>query len=587
MPEQALNSPTGSINGDHRFTQLDTSRNRIDENILLQEISKKYILIPKLAAAKQQYDNDYTKKITPKIEENADWKSKYDILDKLKRDEKEQDNSSRQEDFKPDRVIAKIYSKEHDITPDDGPLLEYKNDIPVKLTSEDQIPYGLQGLSKNNAGIEQTHLYANQLNDAITDNNHRNIKNNVHNDNTQINTYGENSIQNNAYDQTHIQNTDFDHKDIENTVYRQNMVYDEIPSKDNTDYLHSQEEYNNVKYGQNVEEIREPVLPVETDINTAETIDNTYLQTTNPNIIPQEELTITSDSMVHESNEEENNNIADTNDQIYVEPDEIALTHDMNASDLINESNNEMRLEDDPTALPVNNDYAIETVSAQGYTSESVQLLDGVNVNPEPQILDGNNDLTFDPAVEVENANTPGETFNNDQHEENLYNEQTENYDYTEENVTENYNSEYSAPTENYQQNDEYAYYEGAQPEQPYTGINENEETTQQYDQNYEQQYGTAYDPQAYQQEGYNQEYAQGYEQQGYVDPQQQYETVDETQQDLQYESQDNLTAQYVEQQLDHEESYVENLVNKTEGSISQNDPQEIPMVAEQQEKVQ
>ncbi|XP_063367575.1 uncharacterized protein LOC134655989 isoform X2 [Cydia amplana] len=72
-------------------TDLGVLTKPMDETYILNEISKKYILIPKLRSIAGE---DYIPRAIKQDNNNdGDWKSKYSILDKLKQNEKEETNS--------------------------------------------------------------------------------------------------------------------------------------------------------------------------------------------------------------------------------------------------------------------------------------------------------------------------------------------------------------------------------------------------------------------------------------------------------------------------------------------------------------
>lgn len=499
-----------------------------------------------------------------KIDEHADWKSKYDILEQLKKDEKEPDSTTCQEgsfNTELDQDAANHYSKENYLTKDEDSLLEYKAEFPVKLSGENPLTYNI----KNDAQTEQNCLYDNQdidLNNSIYENNNVAEINLKPKQLTPImNNNDENLIQTIGYDQYNIENTAYDH----------------IPSKDIEYQLSQTESLHNDKYATDIIEIAQPISHLDINKNTnMETSGEMYSQIATEPVVPDHAFL----------KEEDTNNIVDTNKQICLDQVEVPLVKATNDSNINDEMNSVAALENNYNTPDTNIEYPIETINVEDYTpSEGVKLVDGENINPKPQVIVESNDLTYhyDPIVETDNVNISEHPSNTDH--EGFYKENTEVYDYTEEGVAETYNTEYTAPPENYQQNEEYAYYEGGQI--AHTEINENEETLQQYDQNYEQQYGAAYDQQVYQQ----QDYGQDYNQQEYVEPQQQYETVGQNEQDLQYGNQDNLTAQYVEQQLDNEEGYVKESPNEILEESNIHTPvksQQIPaVVADQEAKLQ
>ncbi|XP_028159595.1 putative uncharacterized protein DDB_G0282499 isoform X1 [Ostrinia furnacalis] len=529
-PKQAVESLPSDPYNDQRLLQrpLEVPKQHIDETIL-QEISKKYILIPKVRPA----HDDFATETPSKIEDNTDWKSKYQILEQIKKEEKEQDSPTHHEIL---QTANNTY--EETITKDkEHPVTEYINKIPDNIISENKLSYNLQTYPKDNV-IDEQRYYDNNIETLeVSNDNLDNPKNNIETTNPHDTVNDnfvnyENNYEDNVYEQMSINNiTDISEKNINNYEYTQKLDESRINS--------TEEDAVMKMSGENSAKIYPEADSDQTNIPSI------------PSVPPD------ADSNEQPKRDNENHQQVYTNQEIYLDREEVAPVQDMNASDFVDEINNVVP-ESNPN-MAADTEYPIETINVQDFTPhDDVQLQDGININPQPQVLVGQDDLTYhyDPVVETENAIDGTKTFGTEQNQD-FYNEHgDQNYDYTEEGVADNYNTEQITPNENYEQN-EYAYYEGAQTEQPYPEANDNEVTSQRYDQNYEQQYGVAYDQEAYQQQGY----AQGLEQTEYAEQMQHYEGQDQTQQDFEkvhYENQDNLTPQYVEQQLDNEQGFTE-----------------------------
>ncbi|XP_063627971.1 uncharacterized protein LOC134799489 isoform X2 [Cydia splendana] len=90
--QPAMVNPLSKFKETATPTDLGVFTKPMDETYILNEISKKYILIPKLRSIAGE---DYIPRAIIKQDNNndGDWKSKYSILDKLKQNEKEETNS--------------------------------------------------------------------------------------------------------------------------------------------------------------------------------------------------------------------------------------------------------------------------------------------------------------------------------------------------------------------------------------------------------------------------------------------------------------------------------------------------------------
>lgn len=530
MAKQAVESPISLPYNDQRLLHLETPRKHLDETIL-QEISKKYILIPKLRPTLDDYITD----IKPKLDDTTDWKSKYQILEQLKRDEKEQDSPTREEIFQADPKSdeSNINYMETTTKEDIQPSLKYIHENNDHILSENQLSYNLQSYPNDTQEVEQRYNYNNVNETEPANDGFDNYKNNI--EHSELgNTLTDNDI-----------NGRFDHFEGN----EENNDYDHMKSNENNEIL--EKSIDNYEYIENEDS---KIRPEQDTVINEDPAKVDLKADASQNNVENEYNPVESNSNEQPNND--SNEQFNTNQETYLDREEVTFVENVNANNLHNVINNDIAPNSDSNEV-ANTDYPIETIDVKDFTPhDDVQLVDGVNINPEPQVLVAPDDLTYhyDPIVETSNITDPTTTIDAEQSQE-FYNEQVDqNYDYTEEGVADKYNAEYTAPNENYEQN-EYAYYEGAQTEQVYPEANDNEETSQRYDQNYEQQYGATYDQEAYPQ--------QGYEQSEYSEEQMQhYEAQDQTQQDLgtmQYEqNQDNLNPQNVEQQLDHEQGYAE-----------------------------
>ncbi|XP_063387243.1 uncharacterized protein LOC134673222 isoform X2 [Cydia fagiglandana] len=89
--QPAMVNPLSNFKETATPTDLGVLAKPMDETYILNEISKKYILIPKLRSIAGE---DYIPRAIKQDNNNeGDWKSKYSILDKLKQNEKEETNS--------------------------------------------------------------------------------------------------------------------------------------------------------------------------------------------------------------------------------------------------------------------------------------------------------------------------------------------------------------------------------------------------------------------------------------------------------------------------------------------------------------
>ncbi|XP_052756649.1 probable serine/threonine-protein kinase clkA isoform X2 [Galleria mellonella] len=502
------------------FLPLNVPRTQIIEKTLLQEISKKYILIPK---NRPGFDSQYAQTVKTYAED--DWKSKYDILEQLKNDEKDSDISScRGVKYRPENNIVQGKTQ-YDFTDisneKEQPISEYKEDEPEK----DQ--------------DKKSHDY--QLHQELD------------NDNINYSEYNQDNL-----NTITVSSENVTKKEIEEIPYK---TYDKIKN-DLPDNVRQNEEQNQVfcetKFEEKIESIskldnaqeKNPEWDTHEDLKSDLNSDNNLKleNTIHEQYLPTKEIVYKPDTeKVTISNE-----------------GEVASTPNINDDNFIKMTSN------DSFEEQVVTEYPIETVNVQDYTpNNDLKLEEDPNIKIEENTDVINN---FEPTNQYDpNSTTVAENMENPldssgieafdaEQRELFYSEQThQDYVYNQDEDANVYNQDYVSQNENYQDNQGNGYYEGADTEQVYSAeINDNEETSQRYDPNYEQQYGP-YEPQQ-EQQGYEQQYI---EPQEYVGPQE-YES--ETRQELtqqeyyqpQFEEQHLETQETIEQQLDNEQGYVE-----------------------------
>ncbi|KAG6449987.1 putative mediator of RNA polymerase II transcription subunit 26 isoform X2 [Manduca sexta] len=445
-----LPSPTKQI-------VTDVSKKYLDDSILLQEITKKYILIPKRRA---MFSNDYTETTKPAIESDSDWKSKYDILNELKKNDK----------------AEREKEKENPI----------KNEEPfVKMLNNEQV------LNNNVMNIPDTKQHSvSQYDDITPDKELYESKTNKFNktNNDDLKTTAIITCNEKQFNKNNIQN-------IPPTVIN------DLECK-----------LTAVSVAQGRTENIECINPVE---NTGELTDS------NINTLERDKLECSNKiqaelDLPQQIEFQENHDQNNTQEPILSAIGSSDLTND--ATNDTNIVTNEGLIESEAVQYP------IEIINVQEFTpGENVILEDGVNINPnfdredsalvhEPQNEVATEETAID-SVDVAGI----EAFDAEQREM-FYSEQpNQNYSYDQMNAESNYQQ--YPQNENYQQNEEYAYYEGVPQDQNYSAeLNEFEETSQPYDQTYQEQYA-AYDPVSYaNDETYDQEPQQYEEIQG-IDP--------------------------------------------------------------------
>ncbi|KAJ0173624.1 hypothetical protein K1T71_010773 [Dendrolimus kikuchii] len=508
---------------------LEVPKNHIDETILLKELSNKFILIPKLSTTiSSDYENN-TKQDTnfeQIIEDNSDWKSKYDILDKLKKKDKEEyiDNPTHKENYGlKTNDVPEVYGKTH------------KNEIKTNdHTNEDRtLKYRLEIPEKDIIEIK---------------------------DNFELPNVGKCDTTNDSYHKIHPVNTvnpSYDTTQFNAKV--ESEMGQKMQNLDLNDHQQSDNNLNLKSYGK---------------------VENTYSEAINADT-PYSETELYSEQKVHESYDNPNSpteypSAVETNDQSVplVEENEknldIAnisyfnedktLVAEIAPDDLVKEISHEIKSD-------TTNEFPVEIINTQDFTpNEAVKLEDSVNINSvgvdllnqAPINLTDHPEAVSDNVVIQEHTEntvdaTDIEAFDTEQREM-FYSEQQEVYDPNADNV---YQAGGYNQNENFQQDEQYAYYQ-SQLEQSYPiEINEHEEASQKYDPSYEKQYG--YEEDGYAQQDESQQLV--YDQQQLEHNPEQENNYDQIQQEynpLQYEQEHYEPETQIEQQLDNEQGYIE-----------------------------
>ncbi|XP_053613656.1 uncharacterized protein LOC128677083 isoform X2 [Plodia interpunctella] len=498
-------------------SSLDVPK-QFDETIFLQEITKKYILIPKIRPSNEAA-NISIPTLKPTFEENGDWKSKYEILEQLKKGEKEPDASvfcpefSEQNTYdnlqEPD--VQKYY--DHNI---DQSKLSYKYELPEK-------------------DKDDKHCTEAQKNfEAFAE-------------------HSTNALSNNQVDQSLI----------EEPLINTNTV-DSLP-QNNFEFNNNREQLETHSYLENQTKCTPTLNPEPASID--ENIEHNIPPNYSSGNDDERDTPATVNTQYTPVEEDK-----DTGDTEKYYPEDMQSVEVIHPDDLVKQINDTVK----PIAASAsteNYQYPIQTVDVQDFTPDSQAVLqDGGNINPEgypaelsnAYALENSNptyeyDCSSEVISHIENTtDTSGiEAFDAEQREM-FYSEGTnENYGYNQDNMVEVYDQELPVQGADYSQA-EAVYYEGYDAEQVYpVDTGEHEDTNQRYDPHYEQQYTTNYSSQEYSQEGYDQQvHAQNPNSEGDMNK------VQEGLEQFQFEEQHEYeTVQNIEQQLDAEQGFNEQIM--------------------------
>ncbi|XP_047511452.1 uncharacterized protein LOC125053884 isoform X1 [Pieris napi] len=450
-----------------------------EESAILKAVSQKYILIPKISPEQSKYCNEYKEKTISPIENDSDWKRKYNILDELK---KEQKSSHYTEYIAKDDTYNDLPTKDvlltnqnfsFDLNRESEPVEEILcneniNEMPTSEThSKQDIQYKLD--EKN--GLCKT--------DTLTNTNEFNIKC-VPQEKKIVRDCLEKNICSEKFDMQETQVEPLKDHEIRNSN-SETQKYDES-LKDNSDNKCI------------------PLHVTKADYNTM-----------NNELISQN---VTAQPIINNVSQDYNSSSIDS-------PERKEVTECIN--------------------LPIdhqieeNKDIHHEKINIEEHSSDVGEL--GIISKPSLEI-EVMTPQTIERNVEDQSQIEEFETEQKDL----FYSEdQNVNYPYNEEQVA----------GDIYENNEQYSYYEATKedPNQYVTNVNEHEESTEQYDPHYEQQFST------YQDNPIQTQYTEDYAQNEGVDYQQQqfYENYGQQQAD---------TPLGTEQQIDENSVYEENVGN-------------------------
>ncbi|CAG4953856.1 unnamed protein product [Parnassius apollo] len=480
----------------------------LNEAALLKEISKKYILIPRYTNM-IEYDNNLSMKSN--IDDNNDWKSKYNILEELKKSEKEEE--PRTEAIVANELTSRIKNnlepkekiKEVKINDDDC-----KNDFKNNIYNENHVSTTKTLMEKE---------YSNNIEECQAESP---IK-----ENTDISKVLRNENCN-AMD-SRVAAVELTEKEKIQNDY-------EILLKPKEEYGSTKEiEYNNQKRNINIDNQEatqalpktEKPQPYETNVMNEENIEkqNIYSKSENSDTVATESSNIY--NALHEPPSDINLEQTKITDNTSVNNHNELLLNEEVLQEVSNLKEGSYDVSQDRNNQ---NDTKIST------DIEFIEPIDLVQQYEQPEKCEQNIENTFDENQVQEYEAEQQEMF---------YTEQRDNdYTYDQTGTNDNADIDY-ANNEKYNQNENYAYYEGDSQEQTYPReIDEHEESTEQYDPHYEDQYGN-YDQNPPQNESVEQ-----YGTEDYIN-QQDYNQ-------LQYEQTDYNSEKQIERQLDSEQDYVE-----------------------------
>lgn len=495
-----------------------SNKDNLDETIFLKDLSKRYILIPKLHSTVS--DNEINIKMPdiksdPILDDNNDWKSKYHILTQLNKTE--------------NKVLRKVNHspKTNDIPTKYENTQKYETNFNNNINEDDNMKYKYEIPEKDVTVNKDTIDLLNTENNDIINDSYQKIQ--TTND------------LNPSYEPTHFETYESNISNkIQNLYLSGNLLSDDKLNTKNYDGV-----VENVNPTTNSEYIS---LNSETEIyyeqKNQENCEN--LNVSEPEFQKSEKIS----NLDHNVSfvERNENNLSGTNTSYFTK----------NAPDNVVQ-------EIEKEVMPdTTNEFPIETINMQNFTlNENTTSEDGVNINHEdislnqvPIDVTNHVNTNSDPVIIQEHTDntvytTDIEEFDKEQREM-FYSEQHEAFDPNTDNIYEG--SEYNKK-ENLQQ-DEYNYYQGQVEQADSVEINEHEETAQRYDPSYEEQY--AYRDQVYDQQIETQKQLE-YRQQQYEENYVQENNYDELQQEynqIQYE--DYQPEIQIEEQFDKEQGHVE-----------------------------
>ncbi|CAH0728300.1 unnamed protein product, partial [Brenthis ino] len=423
---------------------LPTYSKNLEETTILKEISQKFILIPKLQSA---LHNNTTYPLIENIQD-SDWRSKYNILDELKRNEKETTDEKNDyvfgstEDHKTTGCVETptLLQFDHPLLDDyiKPPPKDLSNESVINVVSKDETPYlEWKPVAKVNFNIPEENRKCNQRTEEQTD---VLIKNNQCDLNIEANGMSENNK-------------------IINEIHEQTIV-----GSDNK----NREEGNLVRYNTPTEARQQSKIDENVDtlheIHEGKISDNFDVAIHPQEIIKENVININDNKGLEINNDQVDNSTADTQQQC-------------------------LNLQQETVQQPI---QPCPEINQELISNDKVDIAEVFQENIEKH---ENDDVLLNNPENYESNEAPIEQLTNfEVNYENNHKVTNADGDKNYENSQENNESEnYVAENEHY--TNEYAYYDESQQGEPYVGeINEHVESTEQYDPNYEQQYTNNYE---------------------------------------------------------------------------------------------
>lgn len=558
---------------------MDIRTRHVDESRLLSQLSKKYILIPKIRSIDV---NDYVSRAIKQDNNNDnDWKSKYSILDQLKQSEKEETiNSSAFNDSQ--------FKNYHNLST--GPPKCQEDDEPVKLLEKRDV----ESVKKEPQVVEFTPMQQS------------------HPENNIGLTFDSFTLdpQNNIQEETKNQPMD---KFANTQSQEQNILKSEVEPTKINDYVDNNFRGGFDEHDQQQPKIKASFVVSEAPVQNYRGIDlqNHFGETTDKHETENTEKSCLGDEQTFHvasfNPEQSYPGDIDTSQTAALHPkksypgdDDITHVEVLHPDDLVQEITNE----NVHIGGAQDNNYPIDIINVTEFTpGHDVTLVDGVNINPEghnvaqyippsheyiPEMVTAadvekdvayqgpvyteeqvSNESNYDPSQQYESTEiadniniTSGiQEFETEQNEMYYSESNAQNYDqYNQGDVADAYNTGYNGQMEGY---DPSPYYENTQQEGAYpVEINEHEETSQRYDPNYEQQYATTDAQQnQYPTQQNATEQPQGQQENlDVLEPVGEAKTLEYDQE--QYDAGQQDIAEHLEQQLDMEDGYIDQNVS-------------------------
>ncbi|XP_038206890.1 GATA zinc finger domain-containing protein 14-like [Zerene cesonia] len=507
---------------------VSTYRN-IDETAILKEISKSYILIPKkhsVSESNNTYSIPATSSVT-NLSNDTDWKSKYDILNELKQNDKDEYIKKHRDAPQTLSLSERLYDKydfpEKDNNsnkqvninePHSEQINALNNEDQPRKTNEYQ-PQQINKYTCNETFDAKNHSLEDEKGHVASKDTdlHKKIGNDTTQDTGKLMSELD-VVVNNENSLLKLDNQFFDTDHDKTNELENNDINDEL-NQSNQDIQFKKKE-NDI-----LDNFAESVNQKSKDLETKISYDN------------KDEYT--------DLNDQSRKDIC----QPISTPDK--KQHEINILTLQNSDSNDNKKDkfESTERIEENVENVIKTqdIKKDDNNLEIVETSKGF----EESILIGSSEQF---QTNVETTDLLKDTNENDTSQIKEYEDEQKNMFYSD-NPNENYayNEELggnATENENYENNEQYSYYEAVKDQANYgTEINEHLESTERYDPNYEQQYENQYDgnPTQYQNENYEQVYY-NVEEQNQDYQQEQYQNYDPQNYEQPYHQSDNPVAQ-------------------------------------------